>query len=118
MRREEFAHRARRPSFRRRCGSDEPGTAGPTAADRYLQRRLSASILPGFLVRLYTPAVTAPFSTHPICTPDYPIPTPALGSPFFSEAFSFYVEGPVDQKGEEACKARATEKTRLNDLNL
>ena len=61
MRREEFVHRARRSSFRRRCGSDGPGTAGPTAAHRHLQRRLSARILPGFPVRPYTRAVIAPF---------------------------------------------------------
>lgn len=61
-RREEFVHRARRPSFRRRCGSDGSSTSGPTAAHRYPQRHLSARILPGFLVPPYMRAVIAPFS--------------------------------------------------------
>ncbi|SRR6266481_8897957 len=124
MRREEFVRRTRRPSFRRRCGSDGPGTAGPTTAHRYLQRRLSARILPGFPVRLYTPSCDRSFSsqiTHPICTPDYPIPTPALGSRLFLRSLLvLYIEGPVDQKGEEACKQRARKTVRsgLNYLNL
>jgi hypothetical protein len=85
---EEFAHCARRSSFQRRCGSDGPVTAGPTAAHFYLQHRLSASILSRLPVRPYTRAVIAPFCLH---HPSYLHPrssdsTPALGPPSFLQS--------------------------------
>jgi hypothetical protein len=88
---EEFAHRARRSSFR----------VGAAQTDRLLpaQQRRTSIFSIAFRRAFYRAcqcdrtreprSLLSAYITHPICTPDHPIPHQLLGRPFFSEAFSF-----------------------------
>jgi hypothetical protein len=85
--------------------------AGPTLAVQ--QRRAPISkvtllrVLTGFLVRPNMQTlVLCSRMTRPVCTPNYSIPAPALGSHFFRSLVVPY-RGPVYSNGEEACKHEA-----------